>query len=150
MKRGQSPFSKHRVVVSFAANGPTQAQSFPRKRESTPQADGNAPPTDWIPAFAGITCQPTGFERDPIPIDTTTEQGIAQGLLEFTKQHRIPATSPLEKAYSSLGMAGLCDAGGRPAFFAGASPVDQDDHTLWAWAVGNATADCRRTEEEES
>src|SRR5437879_11531158 len=29
--------------------------SFPRKRESTAQDDGNAPPTGWIPAFAGMT-----------------------------------------------------------------------------------------------
>src|SRR5437016_1304839 len=29
--------------------------SFPRKRESTAQDDGNAPPTGWIPACAGMT-----------------------------------------------------------------------------------------------
>ena len=43
------------VVVSFAGNGRPQAKSFPRKRESRPQAIGNAPATDWIPAFAGMT-----------------------------------------------------------------------------------------------
>jgi len=30
-------------------------QSFPRKRESTPQAFGDALPTNWIPASAGMT-----------------------------------------------------------------------------------------------
>jgi len=29
--------------------------SFPRKRESTAHDDGNAPPTGWIPACAGMT-----------------------------------------------------------------------------------------------
>jgi len=38
------------VVMSFARHGRSQVQSFPRKRESTPQAIGDAPPTDWIPA----------------------------------------------------------------------------------------------------
>jgi hypothetical protein len=38
------------VLVSFARHGRPQVQSFPRKREPTPQAMGNAPPTDWIPA----------------------------------------------------------------------------------------------------
>ncbi|HYV32624.1 MAG TPA: hypothetical protein VEO53_16155, partial [Candidatus Binatia bacterium] len=42
------------VVVSFARNGRPQAKSFPRKRESRPRAIGNAPATDWIPAFAGM------------------------------------------------------------------------------------------------
>jgi len=32
-----------------------RAQSFPRKRESIQQTVGNAPWTDWIPAFAGMT-----------------------------------------------------------------------------------------------
>jgi len=27
-------------------------RSFPRRRQSNPQAIGKAPPTDWIPAFA--------------------------------------------------------------------------------------------------
>src|SRR5208337_3348960 len=31
------------------------ARSFPRKRESTPQAFGNVLSSDWIPAFAGMT-----------------------------------------------------------------------------------------------
>ena len=44
-----------RVVVSFARTGRSESQSFPRKRESTLQAIGNAPPTDWIPACAGMT-----------------------------------------------------------------------------------------------
>jgi hypothetical protein len=37
------------VLVSFGA------QSFPRKRESTPQTFGNVLSSDWIPAFAGMT-----------------------------------------------------------------------------------------------
>jgi hypothetical protein len=32
-----------------------EAWSFPRKRESTPQAIGNVVLKDWIPAFAGMT-----------------------------------------------------------------------------------------------
>jgi hypothetical protein len=43
-----------RVLVSFTRHGRAQVQSFPRKRESTPQAIGDAPPTDWIPAFTGM------------------------------------------------------------------------------------------------
>ena len=69
------------VVLSFAAHRPTQAQSFPRKRESTPQANGNAPLTDWIPAFAGMTGQPTGFEGDSLPNDATTRHlGLLDGV----------------------------------------------------------------------
>jgi hypothetical protein len=59
-----------RTVVSFARQRRSTPQSFPRKRESTPQTSvgavreppltfyrlvGNASPTDWIPAFAGMT-----------------------------------------------------------------------------------------------
>jgi len=44
-------------------------QSFPRKRESTPQVFGNRLPTDWIPAFAGMT----GVSKmDLAPNDTIT------------------------------------------------------------------------------
>jgi hypothetical protein len=43
------------VVVSFARNGRSKPQSFPRKRESTPQTLRNARSTHWIPAFAGMT-----------------------------------------------------------------------------------------------
>ena len=43
------------VLVSSARDGRFQVQSFPRRRESTPQAIGNALPSDWIPAFAGMT-----------------------------------------------------------------------------------------------
>jgi hypothetical protein len=32
-----------------------QLASFPRKRESTAQAFGNALSAEWIPAFAGMT-----------------------------------------------------------------------------------------------
>jgi hypothetical protein len=39
-------------VGLFATPG---VQSFPRKRESTSQAMGDVPLTDWIPAFAGMT-----------------------------------------------------------------------------------------------
>ena len=42
-------------MVSFAGHGRSRPQSFPRKRESTPQTFGNALSTDWIPAFAGMT-----------------------------------------------------------------------------------------------
>ena len=41
----------------------------PRRRESTPQAIGNAPPTDWTPAFAGMTGISKGmrFQMTPPP-----------------------------------------------------------------------------------
>jgi hypothetical protein len=32
-----------------------ETQSFPRKRESTPQTLGNVLSSGWIPAFAGMT-----------------------------------------------------------------------------------------------
>src|SRR5208337_650916 len=44
-----------RVLVSFGISFLAKHRSFPRKRESTPQAFGNALFTDWIPAFAGMT-----------------------------------------------------------------------------------------------
>jgi hypothetical protein len=44
-----------RVLVSFAICVPSPVQSFPRRRESTAQTIENAPPTEWIPAFAGMT-----------------------------------------------------------------------------------------------
>jgi hypothetical protein len=58
-----------RVVVSFARTGRSESQSFPRKRESTLQAIGNAPPTDWIPACAGMTSDSTAilFQMTPVP-----------------------------------------------------------------------------------
>ena len=43
------------LVVSFAECERSKASSFLRKRESTPRTFGNAPPTDWIPAFTGMT-----------------------------------------------------------------------------------------------
>src|ERR1035437_2157485 len=57
------------LVVSFARHGRSHVQSFPRKRESTPPAIGNAPPTDWIPAFAGMTSVSIGvpFQMAPAP-----------------------------------------------------------------------------------
>jgi hypothetical protein len=55
--------------VSFARHGRSQVQSFPRKRESTPQAIGNTTTTDWIPAFAGMTSVSKGipFQMTPQP-----------------------------------------------------------------------------------
>ena len=64
--------------MSFARRGRSQVQSFPRKRESTPPAMGNAPPTDWIPAprLRGDKLRGNDecFERDPIPNDPSTRQ----------------------------------------------------------------------------
>jgi hypothetical protein len=64
---GHEPHSS--VVVSFARTGHSEARPFPRKRESTRQATGNAPPTDWIPAFAGMTSVPNVilFQMTPLP-----------------------------------------------------------------------------------
>jgi hypothetical protein len=55
--------------VSFGRQRRSQVQSFPRKRESTPQASGNAPPPDWIPAFVGMTIVSKGtpFQMTPAP-----------------------------------------------------------------------------------
>jgi len=43
--------------------------SFPRKRESTPQAFANVLSADWIPAFAGMTGGSSGspFQMTPTP-----------------------------------------------------------------------------------
>ena len=59
-----------RVLVLFARHGRCKPQSFPRKRESTPQTFGNALPTDWIPAFAGMTGVSKGIpsQMTPYPI----------------------------------------------------------------------------------
>src|SRR5437016_13359978 len=54
-QRGINQVPPALVLVSFEGHGRSQVQSFPRKRESTPQPIGNAPPRDWIPAFAGMT-----------------------------------------------------------------------------------------------
>src|SRR5208282_2767865 len=58
------------VLVSFARYPLPRVQSFPRRRESTPQAIGNTPPTDWIPVFAGMTGVSKGirFQITPLPI----------------------------------------------------------------------------------
>jgi hypothetical protein len=44
-----------RVVASFAREEHNPTQSFPRKRESSPQMPGNELSAEWIPAFAGTT-----------------------------------------------------------------------------------------------
>jgi hypothetical protein len=49
------------VVVPFSRHGLSRPQSFPRKRESTPQTPANALSTDWIPAFAGMTWASKGI-----------------------------------------------------------------------------------------
>jgi hypothetical protein len=38
-------------------------------KQATPQAIGNAPPTDWIPAFAGMTIVSKGIllQMTPVP-----------------------------------------------------------------------------------
>ena len=43
------------VVEPFARYERPSSPSFPRRRESTPQAFGNGLHTDWILAFAGMT-----------------------------------------------------------------------------------------------
>src|SRR5437667_989236 len=60
------------VVVSFARNRRPQAKSFPRKRESRPQAIRNAPPTDWIPASAGMTgaSKAMRFQMTRLPVSS--------------------------------------------------------------------------------
>src|SRR5207245_8132392 len=60
-------FTTWRVMVSFARHGRSRAQSFPRKRESTARAIGNAPPREWIPAFAGMTGVSRGIRFQMTP-----------------------------------------------------------------------------------
>jgi hypothetical protein len=71
--RGNSPAFRARVLESFASHGRSQVQSFRRKRECAPQAIRNTPPTDWIPAFAGMTIVSKGipFQMNhcPAPLD---------------------------------------------------------------------------------
>jgi hypothetical protein len=55
------------AVVSFARHGRSRPQSFPRKRESTPQTFGNALSADWIPAFAGMTGDSRVVEDSDLP-----------------------------------------------------------------------------------
>ena len=68
------------VVVSFARQGRSHVQSFPRRRESTAQAIGNTLPKEWIPAFAGMTSVSTGipFQMTPLP-----------SMSEIAEQHRL-------------------------------------------------------------
>jgi hypothetical protein len=54
---------KMRTGVSCETRALPQVQSFPRRRESTPHAIGNAPPAGWIPAFAGMTGVSKGIRR---------------------------------------------------------------------------------------
>ena len=74
--------SRYRVLVSFARHGRSQAQAFPRKPESTQQANRNAPTTNWIPAprLRGdeLRGNDKSFERDPISNDTSTRYGNAE------------------------------------------------------------------------
>ena len=60
------------MMVLIVRRGRSRVLSFPRKRESTSRAIGNAT-TGWIPAFAGMTRQLMGFEWDPIPNDFLQE-----------------------------------------------------------------------------
>jgi hypothetical protein len=67
---GDPPAAGDYLVLSVRGGfGRSQAQSFPRKRESTPPAIGNAPPTDWITASAGMTKVSKGisFQMTPLP-----------------------------------------------------------------------------------
>jgi hypothetical protein len=62
---------RHKAISSrqrapLARRGRSDVQSFPRKWESTSQAIGNAPQTNWIPAFAEMTSVSKG-----IPFPTT-------------------------------------------------------------------------------
>ena len=50
LERGNvARYTQAPAVVSFAIRGRYHLQSFPRKRESTPQAIGNAPAADGFP-----------------------------------------------------------------------------------------------------
>ena len=84
-RKGPSVFDRTigSVVVSFARNGRAQAKSFPRKRESRPQAIGNAPPTDWIPAFAGMTGASKAMRFQLTPLS------LARGALGWKREIRV-------------------------------------------------------------
>jgi hypothetical protein len=62
---------RQRVVVLFARDGRSKPQSFPRKRESTPQTLRNALPHALDSRFRGNDRR---WVRDTIPNDTTTRQ----------------------------------------------------------------------------
>src|SRR5207244_4379551 len=109
--------------------------SFPRKRESTAQDDGNAPPTGWIPAFAGMTAlgisrvfqmtplsprseltgTPTSSRRSRRPFHASellSEQILAHGL------HHLPRLIKLPEQ-----LIDLLDAGAAPTGDAFAPPA---------------------------
>jgi hypothetical protein len=53
----------------FGSESVSKRHSFPQKRQSIPQAFGNARSTRWIPAFAGMTCEPQrpAWQMTPLP-----------------------------------------------------------------------------------
>jgi hypothetical protein len=62
-------FSQGVAVLSFVREGRSKPESFPRRRESTPQTFSNALSMRWIPAFAGMTCVSKSilFQMTPAP-----------------------------------------------------------------------------------
>jgi len=70
--------------------------SFPRKRESTAQDDGNAPPTGWIPACAGMTALGSArvFQMTPLP-----DVGNVGATLQFALQSGFSAKVCLPQAF---------------------------------------------------
>jgi hypothetical protein len=93
--------ARRRVVVSFPRHGRSQVLSFPRRRESTAQAIGNTLPTDWIPAFAGMTSVSKGIPLQMTPLHAADPRNnLAPASLElitkllpstFVPYHRIDA-----------------------------------------------------------
>jgi hypothetical protein len=61
MQKTEGNVKRRKALMSFARHGRSKSQSFPRKRESTPQTLANKLSTDWIPAFAGMTCVSKGI-----------------------------------------------------------------------------------------
>jgi hypothetical protein len=101
------------------------SQSFPRKRESTPKTFGNALSTDWIPAFAGMTCDSKGipFQMTPAPrLEVVAGVAILQSLACFLCRPccvLLTACQPSTAVYSAL-LEGLL--GNRPGLPGGATP----------------------------
>jgi len=76
---------------SLGISSLTKRQSFPRKRESTPQTFGNALSTDWIAAFAGMTAA-----RSARVSQTTPLPGRMMRQSNVQEAHSILECCPLE------------------------------------------------------
>ena len=118
----------------------TKSQSFPRKRESTPQPFGNAPSKDWIPAFAGMTatssahvsqlphyCETwklkTASEPILLPTGGDCVRTMPRGPLSVVMEVTLPTLKPAFSMLRWTSAMGLPTHLGH-RYAAGASPID--------------------------